>query len=78
MLGTRPPLRNLILTFSHFRQKAPVLEAHAPPTEPNSYIFTFSPKSACVGGPRPPTGNPGSAFCNCLKLHKCTNQTLDI
>ena len=35
---------------------------HTPPWDPIlSFSHTFSPKSAHVGGPRPPTGNPGSA-----------------
>ena len=41
---------------------------HAPPLDPPMlwdpillFLHTFSPKSAHVGGPRPPIGNPGSA-----------------
>ena len=36
---------------------------HAPLWDPIlSFLHTFSPKSAHIGGPRPPTGNPGCAI----------------
>ena len=36
-----------------------------------SFLHTFSLKSTCVGGPRPSTGNPGSATANSLEMSFC-------
>ena len=50
----------------------------APPVQDQflSFLHTFLPKSACVGGWRPPTGNPGSATALLCHVIHNTNTNL--
>ena len=67
--------KNIDFLHSHWRIQG------APPTRPpqqdpilsfsHPFLHTFSPKSACIGGRRPPTGNPGSATGSQCSINQC-------
>ena len=62
-------LTRFTLDGNHWQIQGGANGMHPPPLQQDQFLLfshMFSPKSVCVGGGAPPTGNPGSATGNCV------------